>query len=81
MVHEHYMEGEYAGDNMHIDYLSSPGAKREDLLHMWRLDYDDEKKPMDIVIIAGLNNFKKDSNEAMMNKFRHFRRCSKNPLI
>ena len=71
-VHEHYMEGDYVGDNMHVDYLTSPGAKIEDLLHMWRLEYNDERKPMDIVLIGGLNNFKTDSNKKMMEKFRDF---------
>ena len=71
-VHEHYMEGGYPGDEQHVDYLTSPGAKIEDLEHMWLLDYADEKKPMDILLIGGLNNFRKDSVEQMMAKFKKF---------
>ena len=71
-VHEHYLEGGYPGDQHHVDYLTSPGAKIEDLEHMWRLDYADENKPMDILLIGGLNNFKNDSVEQMMTKFKNF---------
>ena len=68
-LNEFWMEG-YTGDLIHVDWVTSPGAKIEDLLHMWKADYKDEKKPMDLLLVCGLNNIlKEDDSSTIISKF------------
>ena len=56
-----------------MDWVTSPGATIQSLLEMWKLDYHDEKRPMNICIVAGLNNvIKGDSNDDIIAHIKHF---------
>ena len=63
----------YEGDINHTEYITIPGAQVLDLLEAWKIDYYDETKPMDIIIVAGLNNIIHDqSPESIMRDYDHF---------
>ena len=49
----------YDGDSYHIDYLTIPGARIMDLVEAWKIEYFQETRPMDVFILAGLNNLVK----------------------
>ena len=61
-LHDFWIEG-YEGDLVHVDWSTSPGATIQDLLLMWRADYWGETKPMDVLVIGGLNNLLRGENE------------------
>ena len=61
-LHEHFIENNYTGDEIHIDYVTSPGGTIKALQHMWHIDYNNEKKAMDVLLIAGLNDFRSPNN-------------------
>ena len=46
-------------DTSHVDWLTIPGAKIEDLILAWRLDYSKYTRPMRILLVAGLNDLAK----------------------
>ena len=71
-VHEHFLWEDYKGDLVHIDYETAPGAKIETLEQMFINSYQLEKCGLDILLIGGLNNFKFDTNDEIMEKIRHF---------
>ena len=43
-------------DSTHVDWLTIPGARIEELTYAWRLDYHREVLPMRVVLVAGLND-------------------------
>ena len=57
------MDAGYKGDVVHIDWLTSPGATIQSLEYMFRLDYHHETRPMDILLVAGLNNVLRGEND------------------
>ena len=69
---EHFLENDYKGDRIHIDYETAPGAKIKTLEQMFRQSYGEEKRGMDVLLIGGLNDFKFDSNSLIMKKIRDF---------
>lgn len=71
-LHEFWMDGQYSGDSIHIDWVTSPGATIQSLRTMWRHDYGDERKPQDIVVIAGLNNIKNEDADKIMKRIKDF---------
>ena len=64
-LHEHFMENNYTGDLLHIDYVTSPGGTIRRLQKMWHIDYKNETKAMDILLVAGLNDFRSPNNIIM----------------
>ena len=46
----------YEGDKNHIEYITIPGAKIIDLVEAWKIEYFQERRPMDVLVVAGLNN-------------------------
>ena len=62
-LHGFWIDG-YEGDIQQVDWVTcSPGASIQALLHMWHADY----KPMDLLIIGGLNNLiKGESGDRFM---------------
>ena len=60
-------------DSIHCDWLTIPGGKISDLDLAWRVDYHHEKKPMRILLVAGLNDLLKGgSRESVMSSIVHF---------
>ena len=49
-------------DSLHVDWLTIPGAKIDELAYAWRLDYHREPRPMRIVLVAGLNDLVQGSS-------------------
>ena len=46
-------------DTTHVDWLTIPGATISDLLLAWRLDYHREPRPMQVLLVGGLNDLLK----------------------
>ena len=64
---------EFNGDELHIDWLCIPGASVNALSTAWEIEYLKEKKPMDVMLIAGLNDvLKGKSGPAIVASFKHF---------
>ena len=62
------------GDNVHVDYVTIPGSKVEDLQQAFRLEYEKETRGIDVLVVAGLNNLLKgDKVEELFAKFGYFR--------
>ena len=60
-------------DTSHVDWLTIPGAKIEDLLYAWRLDYHREENPMRVMLVAGVNNLiKGDSFDEITSAIERF---------
>ena len=53
-----------APDIIHIDWLTIPGARVDELCDAWRLDYHREARPMRIMLVAGLNDLIKGGSKA-----------------
>ena len=66
---------QYSGDIQHCDYITIPRACIEDLIHAFRLDYDQEwqTKPLDVVMVAGYNDLAKGYGREFINHgFKEF---------
>ena len=62
----------YGGDSEHIDYITIPGASIIDLIEAWKIEYYEEKRGMDVFIVAGLNNVKDgDDPQTIMRDYDH----------
>ena len=61
ILHGFWLDG-YELDIEHVDWVTSPGASIQALIHMWYVNYKNENIPMDLLIIAGLNNVIKGEN-------------------
>ena len=46
-------------DDVHIDWLTIPGATIADLEFAWKIDYEKSKRPMRILLCAGINDLLK----------------------
>ena len=76
-LHEHYQPRD-AGvvcppDTSHVDWLTIPGARIEDLLLAWRLDYERYSLPMRVLLVAGLNDLAKGGDfDSITTEFKRF---------
>ena len=62
------------GDAVHVDYVTIPGSKVEDLQQAFRIEYEKETRGIDVLLVAGLNNLVKgDGVEELFTKFGYFR--------
>lgn len=55
-MHEFCKFRGWMGDSSHIDWITSPGAKIQSLHKMWQMDYGQESRVQDVLVLAGLNN-------------------------
>ena len=61
-------------DSSHVDWLTIPGAKIEDLRYAWRLDYHREPRPMRVLLVAGLNDLIHGGNkESIIQEIKSFK--------
>ena len=51
------MTKQYSGDLLHIDHIGIPGATIDTLTQAFRVDYDREKRGMDVAIVAYYNDY------------------------
>ena len=64
----------YEGDRVHVNYVTIPGSKVEDLQQAFRLEYERETRGIDVLVVAGLNNLVKgDKVDELVTKFGQFR--------
>ena len=63
----------YKGDKIHVNELAIPGAKIEQLHLAFKSEYTNFVKPIDVLLAAGLNNFKSDTPDEIMKKIRAFK--------
>ena len=63
----------YEGDSKHTEYVTIPGAQVLELMEAWKIDYFRERRGMDLLVVAGLNNIKDgQSPESLMRDLDHF---------
>ena len=53
------MAKQYTGDLLHIDHVGIPGANIDTLTQAFRIDYEREKRGMDVVIVSYYNDYLK----------------------
>ena len=69
---DHRSSSVYEGDRSHVDYITIPGGKISDLTNAWKVEYFQDSRPMDVILIAGLNNLIKGySPEEMLREYDH----------
>ena len=65
---------QYEGDKQHVDYVTIPGGTIEDLRHAFRVEYEEEPRAIDVLVVAGLNNILKgDRVNELVVKIGRFR--------
>merc|ERR1712015_54792 len=64
---------QYEGDLIHLDEICIPGGKIEDLHLAFKSEYAKFKRPVDVLLAAGLNNFRRGQPDAIMAKIRSFK--------
>ena len=47
---------QYEGDSTHIDWVTLSGARISQLTAAWELAYLEERRPMDVLVVGGLDN-------------------------
>ena len=68
----------YEGDSCHIDYLTIPGARINDLTVAWEIQYGNDPRPMDVILVGGLENLSRGYPvDSVMRAFEHFVRLVK----
>jgi len=72
-LHKFWVGGGFKGDsNGHIDYCTIPGATIPMLEYAWRIDYRKEVRPMDVVVIAGLEDVETQTEDEILKRFEDF---------
>ena len=66
------MYGGYEGAASHIAYVTIPGATIPVLEFAWRIDYRHEIRPMDVLLVSGLNDVKSETEDEIMHRFENF---------
>ena len=62
----------YKGDKSHIDYITIPGGTVSDLNNAWKIEMFQETGPMDVLMLAGLNNLVRGhSPESILRQYDH----------
>jgi len=71
-LHNFWLDSSYEGHDVHIDWVTCPGAKIQDLAEIWKVEYGKEERPMDILVVGGLNNCKLEDKETIMGHIHKF---------
>ena len=66
-------DGMYPGDPIHMDEICIPGGKIEDLNRAYMAEYAYMGSLVNVILAAGLNNFRHEEPESIMNKIRDFK--------
>ena len=62
----------YEGDRSHIDYITIPGGTVRDLTNAWKIEMFQETGPMDVLLLAGLNNLiRGDKPDTILRQYDH----------
>ena len=63
----------YEGDSSHVDYITIPGARINQLTVAWEIQYGKETRGMDIFFAGGLFNIKSGyGSQSIMRALKHF---------
>ena len=66
---------------IHVDYLSIPGARLNELTAAWEIEYFDEPRPMDVILVAGIGNVMKGHEvDSIMRSFKHISHNNKSRM-
>ena len=69
---DHRSSPVYEGDRSHVDYITIPGGRISDLTNAWKIEYFQDSRPMDVILIAGLNNLIKGyTPDEMLREYDH----------
>ena len=61
------------GEVVHIDWICIPGARMNKLTEAWEIEYMFESKPMDVILIGGLENVQRGrSGPSIVAAYEHF---------
>ena len=72
-LHKFWSLRKYEGDKNHIDYLTIKGARINDLTAAWEVQYGNVAQPMDVLLVAGLENVAKGAEvSSIMRAYEHF---------
>ena len=62
----------YEGDKSHIDYITIPGGTVRDLTNAWKTELFQDTGPMDVLLLAGLNNLiRGDKPDTILRQYDH----------
>ena len=63
----------YEGDEIHIDYLTIPGATVRELEHAFMAEYGNVHRAVDVLLVAGLNDILRGAKESeILEDIQHF---------
>ena len=72
----------YQGDPIHIDYITIPGATIKDLHHAFLAEYGNVHRPIDVLLVAGLNDVLKGStSDQILKDMEAFKESVRNLCI
>ena len=61
------------GGDFQVEWISIPGARLSELMAAWEVEYRDEIRPMDVMVIGGVNNVAKGSpGPYILSSMHHF---------
>ena len=63
----------YEGDEIHIDYLTIPGATVRELEHAFMAEYGNVHRAVDVLLVAGLNDILRGATDhEILEDIQHF---------
>ena len=75
-LHEFWAQGEsgesYEGDCVHIEYITIPNARINELTVAFEIQYLEDPRPMDVILVAGIENLVKGyQKDSLMKAYKH----------
>ena len=68
----------YQGDDIHIDYITIPGATVRELEHAFMAEYSNVHRPVDVLLVGGLNDILRGATDSeIIEDISHFRNSVK----
>ena len=62
----------YEGDSVHVEYITIPNARINELTVAWEIQYLHDPRPMDVLLIGGLDNLQKGhKRESILRAYGH----------
>ena len=63
----------FSGDDFHIEWICIPGATINQLSAAWEIEFGDESRPMDVLLVGGLTNVIKETpGLVIVRAYKHF---------
>ena len=62
----------YEGDSLHIEYITILNARINELTVAFGIQYLDDRRPMDVILVAGIDNLVKgQKKESLIKAYKH----------